>query len=232
MMSPTRRHRHACFALCWRKRLKRRSAATSHHLLDARWWIGASARKEIGLPKIVGVNGSASPSSRTRSIVEATIGRIAAQTSADVELISIADLVSELGIASRNDASPRVEAAVRSIETADLLIVGSPVYKGSYTGLLMHLIDLVDYPALAGVPVGLIATGGSDKHALVVEHHLRPLFAFFSARTLPTGLFIADRAIVDGAIEDAATQLRLDQLTREAVEALAATSTAPSATPI
>jgi FMN reductase len=188
--------------------------------------------KEIGLPRIVGLSGSASPSSRTRSIVEATIGRIAAQTGADTQLISIADLVSDLGIAWRSEASARVEEALRQIETADLLIVGSPVYKGSYTGLLKHLIDLVEYPALAGVPVGLIATGGSDKHALVVEHHLRPLFGFFSARTLPTGLFIADRAIVEGTIDDPATKLRLDQLTREAIEALTVMRAAPSATPI
>jgi FMN reductase len=178
--------------------------------------------RENGLPNIVGVSGSASPVSRTRSIIETTIGRIAGQVGANPHLISVADLTPHLGIAWRADAPPPVEEALRLIETADLLIVGSPVYKGSYTGLLKHLIDLVEYTSLAGVPVGLIATGGSDKHALVVEHHLRPLFGFFAARTLPTGLFISDRAIVNGQIEDAPTQLRLDQLIREAVEALAA----------
>jgi FMN reductase len=172
------------------------------------------------LPKIVGISGSASQSSRTRSIVEMAIGAIAARSGGETHLVSIADLVPELGIAARSDATARVEEALYHIETADLLIVGSPIYKGSYTGLLKHLIDLVDYRALAGIPVGLIATGGSDKHALVVEHHLRPLFGFFSARTLATGLFIADRAIVDGVIEDAPTRARLEQLIDEAVEAL------------
>jgi FMN reductase len=181
------------------------------------------------MPKIVGISGSASPSSRTRSIIEAAIGRIASQTGATAHLISIADLVPYLGIAARTDAPAPVEEALRLIETADLLIVGSPVYKGSYTGLLKHLIDLVEYTALAGVPVGLIATGGSDKHALVVEHHLRPLFGFFAARTLPTGLFITDKAIVDGAVEDPLARARLDQLVREAVEALAAVRIAQSA---
>jgi FMN reductase len=177
--------------------------------------------KEKGLSKIVGISGSASPASRTRSIVEATLGRIAARTDGETHLISIADLVSDLGIAARGEASPRVEEALRLIETADLLIVGSPIYKGSYTGLLKHLIDLVDYRALSGIPVGLIATGGSDRHALVVEHHLRPLFGFFCAKTLATGVFITDTAIVDGEIVDAGLRDRLDQLTNEAVEALA-----------
>lgn len=180
------------------------------------------------MPKIVGISGSASPVSRTKSIVETTIARIGERVGATTHLISIADLVPYLGIAARRDAALPVENALRLIETADLLIVGSPVYKGSYTGLLKHLIDLVEYTSLAGVPVGLIATGGSDRHALVVEHHLRPLFGFFAARTLPTGLFITDTAIVDGVVVDVPTNARLDQLTREATEALLAARQAPS----
>jgi FMN reductase len=182
-----------------------------------------SHSEEKAVVRIVGISGSASQGSRTRAIVEATIGRIAQESGVgETHLISIADLVPHLGIAGRDNAPAPVVEALRLIETADLLIVGSPVYKGSYTGLLKHLIDLVEYTALAGVPVGLVATGGSDKHALVVEHHLRPLFGFFSARTLPTGLFITDKAIVDGIITDPLTRARLDQLTREAVEAVTA----------
>lgn len=176
--------------------------------------------EETNMPKIVGISGSASPLSRTRTIVEATIARIAEETGGTAHLINIADLVPHLGIAVRGDAAAPVEDALRRIESADLLIVGSPVYKGSYTGLLKHLIDLVEYTALAGVPVGLIATGGSDRHALVVEHQLRPLFAFFTARTLATGLFILDKTIVGGTIEEPVSRARFDQLIRESVDAL------------
>ena len=174
------------------------------------------------MTNIVGLSGSASPGSKTRSVVETTIRRIAEKADGATHLIAVADLVPDLGIALRSAASPRLEEALRLIETTDLLIVGTPVYKGSYTGLLKHLIDLVDYSSLAGVPVGLIATGGSDRHALVVEHHLRPLFGFFTAKTLPTAVFISERAIAEGgAIGDQPTQLRLDQLVAEAVDALA-----------
>ena len=186
--------------------------------------------EENEVPGIVGISGSASPASRTRSIIETTISRIGAQVGGTTHLISIADLVPHLGIAARADAPAPVEDALRRIETADLLIVGSPVYKGSYTGLLKHLIDLVEYTSLAGVPVGLIATGGSDRHALVVEHHLRPLFGFFAARTLPTGVFILDKAIGGGgSIEDPVTRTRFDQLVREAVDSLASIRAAQSA---
>lgn len=83
-------------------------------------------------------------------------------------------------------------AAVRAIETADLVIAATPVYKGSYTGLFKHLFDLVDPNALVGRPVLLAANGGSDRHALVVDHQLRPLFAFFRALTVPSAVYAAE----------------------------------------
>lgn len=169
---------------------------------------------------VIGISGSASASSKTLAVVQAVLRQIGERTGARPQLISIAELAPDLGIGSRDEASPRIEDALRRIETADLLIVGSPVYKGAYTGLLKHLIDLVDYRALQGVPVGLIALGGGEKHALVVEHQLRPLFGFFSARTLPTGVFVTDRFVGETGVSDPATAARLDQLIAEAVDAL------------
>ncbi len=166
---------------------------------------------------VVGLAGSPCTPSRTRLIVKAVMERVAAQAGAQARLVDLADLVPDLGIRSRAEASPQVEDALCAIETADLLLVGSPVYKGSYTGLLKHLIDLISYPALLGTPVGLLAAGGSDRHALVIEHQLRPLFAFFGAKTLATGVFMTDRTIQNGWVEEAACSARLDQLIAEAV---------------
>ena len=78
------------------------------------------------------------------------------------------------------------EPTRQAIEAADLLIVASPVYKGSYTGLFKHLFDFVGYEALIGKPTLLLATGGSERHALVIDHQLRTLFGFFRAATVPT----------------------------------------------
>ncbi|MBI4723707.1 MAG: NAD(P)H-dependent oxidoreductase [Rhodomicrobium sp.] len=170
--------------------------------------------------KVVGLAGSPSIPSRTRLIVEAAIERIGAQTGAQTRLVDLAQLVPDLGIRCRADASPRVEEALRLIETASLLVVASPVYKGSYTGLFKHLIDLINYPSLLGTPVALLAMGGSERSALVVEYQLRPLFSFFGAKTLPTAVFIPDKAIVNGWVEDAACSARLDQMIAEAVHEL------------
>ncbi|MGO8955226.1 MAG: NAD(P)H-dependent oxidoreductase [Rhodomicrobium sp.] len=169
---------------------------------------------------IVGLAGSPSIPSRTRLVVQTAIDRIGAQAGAQTRLVDLGELVPDLGIRSRAEASARVEDALRAIETADLLVVGTPVYKGSYTGLLKHLIDLIDYPSLLGTPVGLLATGGSDRHALVVEYQLRPLFAFFGAKTLATAVFIQDKAIHNGFVQDTACAARLDQMIAEAVHEL------------
>ncbi|MGO9543957.1 MAG: NAD(P)H-dependent oxidoreductase [Rhodomicrobium sp.] len=169
---------------------------------------------------IVGLAGSPSVPSRTRLIVQTAIERIGASAGAQTRLVDLGELVPDLGIRSRAEASGRVEEALRLVESADLLIVGSPVYKGSYTGLLKHLIDLINYPSLLGTPVGLLATGGSDRHALVVEYQLRPLFAFFGAKTLPTAVFIPEKSIHNGWVDDAACSARLDQMIAEAVHEL------------
>ena len=172
------------------------------------------------MPTIVGLAGSPSVPSRTQALVQTALARIAAQSGADARLIDLAALVPDLGIRSRAEASDRVEEALRAVESADLLIVGSPVYKGSYPGLLKHLIDLLDYPCLAGTPVGLMATGGSDRHALVAEYQLRPLFAFFGAKTLATAVFIPDKAIHNGWVTEEAYGARLNQMIAEAVHEL------------
>lgn len=172
------------------------------------------------MPKIVAISGSPTPRSRTRSLVEEVLGRIAQESGGSTSMVDIAELVPSLMVRSREEASPLLGHALRSVEEADLLVVGSPVYKGSYTGLFKTFMDLVEYKSLAGVPVALLATGGTDRHALVIDHQLRPLFGFFNAHTLPTGVFVSDGSFVDGRIEDLALLKRLSSLVHEGAEAV------------
>lgn len=170
---------------------------------------------------IVAIAGSLGRPSRTRRLVEDVASRVQARSGAELILLDVADLAPELGrTLARDAAPPALDAGLRAIETADLIIAGSPVYKGSYSGFFKHLIDLVDYRALTGTPVALLATGGSERHALSVEHQLRPLFASFDALTLPTAVFALDRSIVDGRVTDERVSARLDTLIAEAAFAL------------
>ncbi|WP_342665157.1 NAD(P)H-dependent oxidoreductase [Kaistia granuli] len=96
--------------------------------------------------------------------------------------------------------------AFEAILDADALVVASPVYKGSYLGLFKHLFDLIDPKQLAGKPVILGATGGSERHALVIEHQLRPLFGFFNTQIVPTGLYATEKDFDDGAVGPALSE--------------------------
>ncbi len=57
--------------------------------------------------------------------------------------------------------------------------------------------------ALVGKPVVLTATGGGPRHALVVEHSLRPLFGFFAAQSTSTAVYAGQDEIRDGRVADA-----------------------------
>jgi FMN reductase len=112
---------------------------------------------------------------------------------------------------------------VELLVSADALVLGSPVYKGSYAGLFKHLLDLLDPLSLVGKPVLLVATGGGPRHALVIEHQLRPLLGFFEAQTLATGVYASDSDFRDGAL---VSELLLERLDR-AVEQFAPFLSAP-----
>lgn len=178
-------------------------------------------------PQIVGISGNLASPSRTLSLVAVTADRIAREAGGTARVLDISDLYGLGETRSRAGAPPAVEAALKAVEQADLLVIGSPVYKGSYTGLFKHFIDFIDYRSLIGTPVALLATGGSDRHALVIEHQLRPLFAFFQAQVLGTGIFLTEHDFSDGEITDAVLKARFDQLVRESVEALQRQSKVP-----
>ena len=104
--------------------------------------------------------------------------------------------------------------AIRRVEAADALVVVTPTFQGSYSGLFKSFADLLDPEAVRGTPVLLAATGGSERHSLVIEHALRPLFAYLGAVTVPTGVYGATSdfggagaAALAGRIERAAGEL-------------------------
>ena len=147
---------------------------------------------------IVGFAGSSSVPSRTKSLVETIVAAAAACSGARTTVYDLVDIHPSLGATlDPRRAPPDLIELIDTITKADALVVGSPVYKGTYTGLFKHLFDLIDPKALKDKPVVLTATGGSERHALVVDHGLRPLFAFFSADILSTGIYATEADFTD-----------------------------------
>ena len=143
--------------------------------------------------RIVAVSGSLHEPSKTTALLRAIATAIADRVDAEVQLIELTEVGPSLAGALTRDALPvHVEEQLVAIEQADLLIVGSPVYRASFTGLFKHLFDFVGQYELVGKPVLLAATGGGERHALMIEHQLRPLFCFFQALTLPLGVYASN----------------------------------------
>lgn len=175
--------------------------------------------------KVVTVSGSPSVPSKTSVLVETIAAQLGRRRKLQVESLEIAKLVTHLGsTTSLKDSHPDVRASVKAIESADLLIVGTPVYRGSYTGLFKHLFDLVHHEALFNVPVLLAASGGSDRHALVIDHQLRPLFSFFQSLTLPIGVYATDADFTDYRISSQPLLDRIDLAVDRALPWLATSS--------
>ncbi|AIC31378.1 FMN reductase (NADPH) 3 (plasmid) [Rhizobium etli bv. mimosae str. IE4771] len=149
---------------------------------------------------IVGFSGNISRPSSTRRFVESVTEALAKQAGLGHAVFDIEDFGLSLAAArSVADLDPAARRVIRTIIEADALVIGSPTYKGSYTGLFKHVIDLLDPADLRGKPIVLTATGGGDRHSLVVEHQLRPLFAFFEAFVTPTAIYASGRDFIDGA---------------------------------
>ncbi len=145
------------------------------------------------MTQIVVLSGSLSTPSRTRALLETIAHRIAPALHGHVDVIDIAELAPVLGAAVAFDRLPAtVLAAHRLLASADLLVIGSPVYKASYSGLFKHFLDLLEPTRLRGKVAILAATGGSDRHALVLEHQFRPLLSFFEINTVPAGVYVSD----------------------------------------
>ncbi|WP_257251358.1 FMN reductase [Burkholderia cepacia] len=171
---------------------------------------------------VVAISGGLQRPSRTLALTHAIVAALGAALPIDTRLIELGEIGSRLaGALTRAQVPADLDAQIRAIETADALVVASPVYRASYTGLFKHLFDLVHHEALVDVPVLLAATGGSERHALVIDHQLRPLFSFFQARTLPIGVYASEsdfdqyqiaspalRARIALAVDRAVPQLR------------------------
>ena len=144
--------------------------------------------------RVIAVSGGLQQPSKAAVLAKYLSDLIAAEVPCEQHLLELGQLAPHLAGAVRRSQLPGpVEAALSAVEQADVLVVATPVYRGSYTGLFKHFFDFIDQDALVDTPVLLAATGGSDRHALMIDHQLRPLFSFFQARTLPLGVYATDR---------------------------------------
>jgi FMN reductase len=144
--------------------------------------------------KLVVVSAGLSVPSSTRLLADRLAAAVERQAPApvDVHVVELRDLAVEIAQNFTSGFPGRtLAAALDAVTEADGLIVVTPVFTASYSGLFKSFFDVLDKDALAGKPVLIAATGGTARHSLVLEHALRPLFAYLRAVVVPTGVYAA-----------------------------------------
>jgi len=162
--------------------------------------------------KLVVVSAGLSVPSSTRLLGDRLAAAVGRQTPVDIEVVELRDLAVEIAHNFTNGFPGRnLSAALDAVTEADGLVVVTPVFSASYSGLFKSFFDVLDKDALAGKPVLIAATGGTARHSLVLEHALRPLFAHLRAVVVPTGVYAASEDWgaegLAGRIERAAGEL-------------------------
>ncbi|WP_146843466.1 CE1759 family FMN reductase [Cellulomonas composti] len=177
---------------------------------------------------LVVVSSGVSQPSSTRLLADriaaATVEELAARgVTARVTTIELRDLAHEVvNMTLTGFASGPLADALAKVSAADGLVVVTPVFTASYSGLFKSFVDVLDKDALASMPVLLGATGGTGRHSLVLEYALRPLFGYLHADVVGTGVYAATDDWADGAGDDVRPlPERIRRAARELAEAVA-----------
>ena len=162
--------------------------------------------------KLVVVSAGLSVPSSTRLLADRLATAVKRETPVDVRVVELRELAVEIAHFFTNGFPGKALAAAQeAVAGADGLIVVTPVFSASYSGLFKSFFDVLDKDALVGKPVLVAATGGSARHSLVLEHALRPLFAYLRAVVVPTAVYAASEDWgaegLEGRIERAAGEL-------------------------
>lgn len=144
---------------------------------------------------IVVVSGNPRPGSRTSTLAVAVGAAIAARTGG---LPPTVVEVGELGAGLLTPGDEATAAAVAALREAELLVVATPTYKGSYTGVLKVLLDQLPAQALAGKRAVPVVTAGVAPQAAAAEALLRQLLTELGAQVAP-GLPVVEADLPESA---------------------------------
>ena len=147
-------------------------------------------------------------------LADAVVDRLGPDTRVDV--VELRPLAHDLAnaVVTGFPAGALAEA-VSTVLEADALVVVTPVYAASYSGLFKTFFDVLDDGALEGMPVLVAATAGTPRHSLVLDHALRPLFGYLRAVVVPTGVFAASEDWGSDGSVAGELRSRVDRAARE-----------------
>ena len=165
--------------------------------------------------KLTAVVASATRSKRSRLAVDVSVSAIS--NSIAVDVVDLAEvrvsLLDGRAAAEYEDDTARV---IERITKADCVIFATPVYRGTYTGAFKNLLDHLSLESLEGKAVGLIATGATAHHYLMIDTQMRSVLAWFNAYILPGSVYLTEKETGSlDALESSGAAEKLKELSRE-----------------
>jgi NAD(P)H-dependent FMN reductase len=111
-----------------------------------------------------------------------------------------------------SDYPDDTEAVVRQVMAADMYLIGTQIFRASFTASLKNLLDLMPVEGLMGKVCGLVAMGATDHHYLAVDSQLRPVLAWFGAHLVPGVVYLQSRQFQEGKLADPQAIANLETL--------------------
>jgi FMN reductase len=163
---------------------------------------------------LLGISGSLTKGGSTRTIIEYAL-RAARERYPEIttEILDLREVTLSFcdgrPLSEYTDDTPKV---VERIQAADAYVIGTPIYRGSYSGSLKNLLDHVPVEALMGKVAGLVATGASDHHYLSIDQELRPVLMWFNMHLAPGSVYVRGNQLQGSEVVDEQVQEHLRQL--------------------
>jgi flavin reductase (DIM6/NTAB) family NADH-FMN oxidoreductase RutF/NAD(P)H-dependent FMN reductase len=166
-------------------------------------------RRELTTRSLVAVIASSAPSVRAAAAIKYTYrraGEIAPGLQTDI--LNLHEMPLPLCDGRKLTDVASVARAVEKFAAASSVLLATPIYRGTYSAALKNLLDWLPLESLEGKRVGLIASGSTPHHYLMIDMALRPLLAWFNATLIPGSVYLTkDDILHDGPSETTAANL-------------------------
>ena len=162
---------------------------------------------------VVSISGSPSPASRSAWLLQHVAERAGRRIERHHAIV-VRDLPAQ-PLLHGDTADAAIAQAHRAVVQAQAVLIGTPIYKAAYSGLLKLFLDALAPEALRGKPVLALATGGSPGHLLALDYALKPVLSALGARHIVDAVYAVDSQLVrapqGGYVPDDGLLQRLDQ---------------------
>ena len=161
--------------------------------------------------KLLVIVGAATPPGRLAAAMAFAAEAVGSKT--ETEILNLAETPVEICDGRALDAyGEATRGAVARITAASAVLVGAPVYRASFPGVLKNLLDITPVEALQAKPIGIVAMGGSPHHFLGVDWQLREVLTWFGALVAPTSVYLTGGDFKDGLLASETAQKDLAAL--------------------